>query len=212
MTFEGLISTYGYLALFAGVLLEGETILVLAGFAAHRGYVSLPAVIGVAFAATVVVDQVLFVFGRRRGKAFVARRASLRPRMERVNALLDKHGALFIVVRRFLYGLRTVSSLVLGMSSVPLGRFIALNAVGAAIWAGTVAALGYLFGAAIVAVLGRIEHIEKEIMVGLLAAGAVFWLVRFARSRARSRARRDGTAADEPPSATHNVDRTRGDS
>ena len=38
MTLEYLISQYGYVALFIGVFLEGETILILAGFAAHLGH------------------------------------------------------------------------------------------------------------------------------------------------------------------------------
>ena len=34
----GLIDAYGYLAVFVGAFLEGETILALAGLAAYRGY------------------------------------------------------------------------------------------------------------------------------------------------------------------------------
>ena len=40
---ESLIDTYGYLTILIGTFLEGETILVLGGFAAHRGYLHLPA-------------------------------------------------------------------------------------------------------------------------------------------------------------------------
>jgi membrane protein DedA with SNARE-associated domain len=191
MTLAQFITLYGYPALFFGVLVEGETILVVAGLAAHRGYLSLPAVIGVAFVATILVDQALFTFGRRRGAAYVARHVTLRAKIERVNALLHRHHGWFIVIRRFLYGLRTVSSIVLGMSSVPLGRFVAFNAVGAAIWAAAIAGLGYLFGAAVVSLLGRIEHVEREIMIGILGAGALLWIVRAAWSaRQRRRVRR----------------------
>jgi membrane protein DedA with SNARE-associated domain len=47
---EGQISAYGYYAVEAGTFFEGETVLVLAGFAAHRGYLELPLVIACAFA------------------------------------------------------------------------------------------------------------------------------------------------------------------
>jgi membrane protein DedA with SNARE-associated domain len=188
MTFQEFLTSYGYAALFVGVLLEGETILVLAGFAAHRGYLSLPAVIGLASAATLAGDQLIFTFGRWRGKPFVQKHAALERKLRKATALLDKHHALFIVGRRFLYGLRTVSSLALGMSGVPLARFVPLNALGALMWAGTVATLGYLFGAAFVALLGNVEHIEKEIIVGILVAGAAFWLVRIVMAKVRTRA------------------------
>ena len=52
MTIESFIETYGYAAILIGTFLEGETILVLGGFAAHRGYLSLPWVIVAAFAGT----------------------------------------------------------------------------------------------------------------------------------------------------------------
>ena len=38
-----LVADYGYLAVFVGTLLEGEAVLMLAGYAAHRSYLSLPA-------------------------------------------------------------------------------------------------------------------------------------------------------------------------
>ena len=44
MSLPQLLTDYGYWAVFVGSLLEGETILILAGFAAHRGYLSLPLV------------------------------------------------------------------------------------------------------------------------------------------------------------------------
>ena len=49
MTLESIVDTYGYLAVLLGTFLEGETILVLGGFAAHRGYLALPWVIVAAF-------------------------------------------------------------------------------------------------------------------------------------------------------------------
>jgi len=47
---ESLIQQHGYWVILAGTLLEGETVLVLGGFTAHRGYLDLPLVMLVAFA------------------------------------------------------------------------------------------------------------------------------------------------------------------
>jgi len=52
MSLEEIISNYGYAALLIGTFIEGETILVLAGFAAHRGYLDLPLVVTCAFIGT----------------------------------------------------------------------------------------------------------------------------------------------------------------
>jgi membrane protein DedA with SNARE-associated domain len=47
MAFEygALIERYGYFATLAGTLIEGESLLILSGLAAHRGYLSLPLVV-----------------------------------------------------------------------------------------------------------------------------------------------------------------------
>ena len=45
MSLESIITTYGYPALFFGVILEAEAFLVLGAYLAHRGYFSLPVVI-----------------------------------------------------------------------------------------------------------------------------------------------------------------------
>ena len=67
------IATYGYLAVFVGTLLEGETVLVLGGFAAHRGHLSLPVVMVVAFAGSLLGDQTMFWIGHAYGSALVKR-------------------------------------------------------------------------------------------------------------------------------------------
>ena len=61
MSFAQLLTDYGYLAVFAGSLLEGETILVLAGFAAHQGYLSLELTVAIAFVGGTLGDQVFLL-------------------------------------------------------------------------------------------------------------------------------------------------------
>jgi membrane protein DedA with SNARE-associated domain len=60
VTPENVIIQFGYPAILVGTFLEGETILVIAGMAAHRGYLDLPVVIGAAFIGTLFGDQLFF--------------------------------------------------------------------------------------------------------------------------------------------------------
>jgi membrane protein DedA with SNARE-associated domain len=64
MPFTQLLADHGYLAVLIGSLLEGETILVLAGFAAHQGHLSLPLVLAIAFVGGTFGDQIFFWLGR----------------------------------------------------------------------------------------------------------------------------------------------------
>jgi membrane protein DedA with SNARE-associated domain len=68
-----LIQQYGYMAVFVGSVLEGETLLLLAGLAAHRGYLRLEWIIVVAAAGAFLGDQICFLGGRLFGRPMLAR-------------------------------------------------------------------------------------------------------------------------------------------
>ena len=63
MDLLSIIENYGYAAILIGTFLEGETILVLAGVAAHQGYLVLTWVIIAAFVGSLCGDQLFFLFG-----------------------------------------------------------------------------------------------------------------------------------------------------
>ena len=183
MNLESFVDTYGYLAILVGTFLEGETILVLGGFAAHRDYLHLPWVMLAAFIGSLLGDQLFFFLGRWHSQAVLSRRPSWRGRVERAQKLIDRFRTPFILTFRFLYGLRTVSPFVIGMGSVPTVRFILLNAVGAMVWAVSVGAGGYLFGSALEIVIGNIKHYEIQVLGVIAFVGAIIWAIHFYRRK-----------------------------
>ena len=62
MDLQSIIENYGYAAILIGTFLEGETILVLAGLAAHQGYLELTGVIFSAFLGSLCGDQLFFIW------------------------------------------------------------------------------------------------------------------------------------------------------
>lgn len=193
-----IIQTYGYPALFVGTFLEGETILILAGFAAHRAYLNIYGVIVIAFLGSMAGDQFWFYLGRRHGRAFIARRPHWQPRADRVLQLLKDHQIPILLGFRFLYGLRNVTPFVVGASGFRPLRFAALNAVGAAVWAAAFGAAGYYFGNVLEAVLKDIHKYEVAVFAAISLVGFVLWLRR-RRSLKKSGqplAKSDSTPAD----------------
>jgi len=176
MALEQLVQNYGYLAVLTGTFLEGETILVLGGMAAKLGYLRLPGVIAVAFAGTLAGDQLYFHLGRRHGPALLARRPAWQARARQVQALLGRHPEMVILGFRFLYGLRTVTPFVIGMSGISSLRFLLLNALGAAGWAVVIGSLGYLFGHGLEIILGDLHRYELEAMAATGVIGGLVWL------------------------------------
>lgn len=182
MTLGTLIETHGYWVLAVGCLLEGETILVLAGFAAHRRYLDPFAVLAIASAAGFFGDQFYFWLGRRHGPAILARWPSVARQTDRVQGLIARYDAAVIIGIRFAYGLRIAGPVLIGMSPISGYRFGLLNALGAVLWACLFAGIGWVFGDAAEFALGELRHLEMWLLLGLVAAGVIAWWIRKKRA------------------------------
>jgi len=185
MSLASLLAQYGYLALFIGCVLEGETILILAGFAAHQGYLSLPVVLVTAAAGGMLGDLLFFTLGHRYGAAAIERFPSWQGRALQVRQLLLRYHVGVIVGIRFMYGLRIVGPVVIGASEVPPWRFVLFNLIGAVLWASLVGCAGYLFGHALTWLLADLKHGEEGVLLFVIVAGLLFALARQWRSRRR---------------------------
>jgi len=184
---ESWIEQFGYLAVFVGTFLEGETILALAGFAAHGGYLHLPQVIVAAFLGSLSGDQLFFYLGMRHSDFILNRRPGWRRRLDRAAGLIRHHQILIILGFRFLYGLRTVTPFALGMSRVPLRLFIPLNIVSACVWSVAVGCAGYLFGQALEVFLGDLRRYEALIFVIVIGTALPVWGIRLFRMSRKKR-------------------------
>ncbi|MCU0950463.1 MAG: DedA family protein [Burkholderiaceae bacterium] len=189
MELPALLQTYGYALLAVGCLLEGETVLVLAGFAAHEGHLDFTVVVMVAAIAGFSGDLAFYWLGRRHGAALLARFPSIAAQADRVHRLLDRWHGWVIVFVRFAYGLRIAGPVIIGSSGVAPARFALFNAIGASLWAVTIASAGWFFGRAVQTVLGEIHRFELWAL-GLAALGAALWLLWLLRRTRAGRQRR----------------------
>jgi membrane protein DedA with SNARE-associated domain len=183
MLLTELLSQYGYLAVFVGSMLEGETILILAGFAAYQGYLSFPIVVMLAFCGGTMGDQIYFFLGRYYGSSLLSRFPSLSVRAQPVNKLIQRYHASLIVGVRFMYGLRIVGPITIGMSDVATWRFALFNILGASVWAALIGGAGYLFGPSLQWMLNNIIQYEKIPILLFVVAAVVFGSVRWLRLR-----------------------------
>ncbi|MGZ5772960.1 DedA family protein [Ramlibacter sp.] len=180
------VEHYGYLAVLLGTLLEGETVLMLAGFLAHQGHLDLSAVLLVAFLGGSAGDQLFFWLGRTSGPQLQDRSAMLMNAVERVAALLRRYDAAPIFGVRFMYGLRIAGPIAMGALGVSPRRFVTFNLLGAAVWAPLIGGAGYLSGHALEAWLGDLEWFEG-LLVAIVAGGAL--VLSLARRRWLTRSR-----------------------
>jgi membrane protein DedA with SNARE-associated domain len=180
-----LIRTYGYLAVFVGTLLEGETVLLAAGFAAHQGLLDWRVVVLVAFAGGTFGDQLAFLLGRWKGNALIERIPALARHAPRVHRLLERFDVFLILLVRFMYGLRVAGPVIMGSSRIALAKFSTLNMAAAMAWAFLIGGAGYLFGAATETLFSHIKHFEVFVLIGVVGAGALLWLWHYLSAKRR---------------------------
>ena len=176
-----LIARYGYLAVLAGTMLEGETVVLAAGYLAHQGYLSIPWIILFAIIGSGISDQGLFFLSRLKGKAVLARFPKVASRVNAVSEKLrSRQGALtaFALFFRFLYGLRNIAPLFLGMSSITTPRFILLNVAGSILWSTTFSLLGYAFARVLHTFMGTMAKVEIFGLVLLVGGSMAFFAYR----------------------------------
>ena len=172
-----LIQSYGnvfYGLSFVWAFIEGETFVLFAGLAAQKGAINLEALIASAWLGSFLGDQVTFAVGRFYGKRLLDKFPNLAPKVGNALEWIAKRDVIFILSYRFMYGLRNVSSIALGISSIPWRRFAVLNLIASFIWACSFSLLGYLFGASLESVLANEVHgFTIAVLVLFLAIVAV---------------------------------------
>ncbi len=159
---ETVVSQYGvwvYALLFAIIFVEtglvvmpflpGDSLLFVCGALAAVGGLSLPLLIALLITAAVLGDALNYSIGRRIGPrvwTFEQSRWFNRKAFERANAFYEKHGAITIIVARFLPFVRTFAPFVAGVAAMSYRKFALYNVVGGVIWVVSLTWLGYLIG------------------------------------------------------------------
>lgn len=187
MNIEQAFAEYGPAAIFLGAAFEGNMAVIAGGFLAHQKLLPLWVAFASATAGSWLIDQALFLGGRRfRNNRFVQKTCAS-PAFAKALGFIERYPTLYILVFRFLYGLRLVSPIALGVTRVSDLKFFLLNILGAVIWAGAFTLGGYFFGTTIEAVFGRFKVAEHYLLAALGIGVAVFFLYHLTR---RLRARR----------------------
>ena len=188
MDLASLIEQHGYTFTFVGALIEGETLMILAGLAAHRGYLHLPLLAALAALGSFLGDQLYFFLGRRYGERLVARFPRLEPGVRHADALLLRYAGAAVIAVRFLYGLRVLGPIAMGMTRLKWRTFLIFNAVGATLWSMCWLAVGYLLGELAGLLLGDLRRIEHWLFAGLAAVALMVVAYLHWRRRATARA------------------------
>jgi membrane protein DedA with SNARE-associated domain/rhodanese-related sulfurtransferase len=150
------LARHGYPVVFATVFarqlclpVPAILFLLAAGAMAGNGKLNLALVIGLGVVGCVLADLVWFEAGRLRGDSVVHLihrfSSASDANAARTKKLFARYGTRALVVAKFVIGLDAIAPPLAGMSGTSLPRFVSFDGMGATLWAGLYAGLGYVF-------------------------------------------------------------------
>lgn len=204
-----LLSTYGLVGLMViifaecgllvGFFLPGDTLLFSAGLLMSTGtlHVNIWLAVVVVPAAAVLGNLVGYWIGYRAGPYVFDRPKSkmFKPEyVERSHAFFDRYGAPAVVLARFVPIVRTVATVLAGVSRMRFALYALYSLIGGVLWSGGVLLLGYWLGH-IEFVRKTIEPLIDPILVGVVLLSVMPALVHWLRSRRQLAP----VSSEEPP-------------
>lgn len=151
------LKEYGYIVLFGWSILEGELGLVMAGIMSHTGDMFLPIALMVGALGGFAGDQIYFYIGRFNKKYIHDKLRSQRRKFAIAHLLLKKYGWALIFVQRYMYGMRTVIPMAIGLTKYSSRDFAIINFISAVFWASMTIIPAYYFGDELLKLLAWIK-------------------------------------------------------
>lgn len=170
----------------AGVIVPGETLVIIGGFYARIGDLSLAWVAVAACFGAILGDNVGYLIGRRFGRGFLERHGRalfITPeRLEKADRYYRSHGGKTVFFGRFIPFVRSVGFILAGVAAMRWRRFLMYDVAGAVIWGVGHSILGYVIGASY-------ERWERYVTpAGLVILVVLLLLIGASRLRASRRA------------------------
>ena len=172
------ISSNAYILLFLGILIEEDAAIVPAAFLIHQGRLRFFYVLPVCVAASFLLHLALYVVSLRWGKEAFAKRAAKDARCAWLQASFQTRYQSWLLLSRFLWGLRYPIVSVAALANVKLWEFLILDAVGCVLWAISMLLIGFYFGDALEAFgqhLRHYDHAVASILAVVILLGVILY-------------------------------------
>ncbi len=171
------LETYGYLILFLYSFGGGFLALMGAGVLSYTGHMDLTTSILVAFVANFIGDLVLFYMGRYNKKEVMGYLHKHKRKLALSHILMKKHGSWVIFLQKYVYGIKTLIPLAIGITKYDLKKFVLLNLFASALWALVVGLGSYMAGEAIKSayeIIAERPYLAPVVLFSIV--GLIWWL------------------------------------
>ena len=142
---EAYLLSLGLIAVFLGVVLEGEFLFLTGVMFANAGHLDLPGVLIAGYLGVLTHDWMFFILGKTQGKNFFEQRPTLNKRLDKLLDPFYNNEWVFLLTYRFLIGFRMILIILFGISNVPKKKFFLVSTIGGILWIGFYGGLGVFF-------------------------------------------------------------------
>ena len=174
-TFSNL-ATYGYIGLFLYSLGGGFVALIGASVLSFMGKMDLSLAIFIAFIANALGDVLLFYMARYQKSMMMEGLRKHRRKLALAHVMMKKNGSWIILIQKFVYGIKTLIPIAIGLTKYDFKKFTILNIASSAVWALVFGLGSYYSGSILVKVAGVISEKPWIAPIILVVFGGALWL------------------------------------
>lgn len=173
-TFSNL-ATYGYIGLFLYSFGGGFVAIVAAGVLSYMGKMDLGISMSVAFVANALGDIMLFYMARYQKSMMMEGLRKHRRKLALSHVMMKKYGSWIILIQKFVYGIKTLIPIAIGLTKYDFKKFAILNVFSAAVWALVFGLGSYYSGKPLMALAELIGEKPWIAPVILVIFGSALW-------------------------------------
>ena len=140
------LSTYGYIFLFLYTLGGGFLALIASGVLSYTGQMDINISIIIAIIANFLGDMGLFYLAKNNKKQIYAYIKKHRRKLALSHIFIKKYGSKVIFIQKFIYGIKTLVPIAIGLSSYDIKKFTIYNFIASIFWAVSIGYTSYLSG------------------------------------------------------------------
>jgi len=148
------LSTYGYVILAFYSFGGGMVALIGAGILSSMGKMDINTSIAVATLFNFIGDSVLFYLAQTNKKEVMGYMQKHKRKIAYTNLLMRKYGWLVVFLQKYIYGVKTLVPIVMGLTRYPFRKFVLLNLFASILWGVVVGLISFYFSAAVRAWMG----------------------------------------------------------
>ena len=163
---ESFIAEWGYIALFLYSFGGGMLALAIGGVFASTGDLNIIYVIIIASISNFIGDGFLFWLARNNKAHAKEMMKKHQRKIAYTHLLMRKYGTLVIFIQKYIYGVKTLVPLAMGLTKYDLNKFIFVNAFASIVWGIVVGTTAYILGNIFIDYL---EQIKEYAFVFILA-------------------------------------------